>query len=86
MLAQLSRIERLITQHQNLGIVLLLPDDELSEIDWPCDVHRIGVVNSHPIQIPIIGYPPQGRVFLHIAEKAHPLQPTMPDSFISSQG
>lgn len=85
MLSQLCRVKSLVGKNQNLWIVLLVTIDQLPEVNWSCDVHRVGVVDPHPIQIFKVSDTVKGGVLFDIAKEAHSLQPTVPEGFISSQ-
>ena len=83
MLDQLSGIKGLIRHQKYVGVVLLLTHQKLTKIDWAGNSHGKAIVHTHTVYVWKVIDSPKILVFGHIAEKAHALQPAMPDCFVS---
>jgi hypothetical protein len=85
-LAHLSWVEGVVRKAQHVGVVLLLPDEELPEVDGAGNGRRIAVVNTHSVEVAEVCDSPHILDFGSISEEAHTLKPTIPEHLVDSNG
>lgn len=85
MLGYLHWIEGFIGHYQKLGVILLLTDQQLSEIDGACYGWCVVAINSHSIDVSVVIYSEHILKLRYMSKKTHALQPSVSESFISCQ-
>jgi hypothetical protein len=81
-LRHLRGIEGVVGKAQYAGVRLLLPDEELPKVNWAGDGRGIAMINSHPVEVPIVGYAPHVLDFGGVGEKTHALEPAVAEGLV----
>lgn len=86
MLRPLSRVGVFVGHKEEVRVILLLTDDQITEIDGSSNHHRVNVVDSHAVGVAEVGNAPHVFEFGHVGEEAHTLQPAIAEGFIDRDG
>ena len=73
-----ARVEPLVGNKEDLGIVLLLAVDELAPVDRSGDVEGVAGVDAHAVEVAEVVDPAHVLHPRHVAVEAHPLQEPVP--------
>lgn len=77
----LSRVEVLKLNHQDVRLRLLVSPHHLPEVIGPRDVQSQMRIDPHPVDVSEVGHSEHVLQLRSIRKEAHPLVPTMPQSY-----